>query len=320
VRARTIALTGGTSRASNLAVALLDPPAGASVVVDATTYPSCLHPWLPPVRAGLKVRRAASGLAGLGASPADVAALLDDRSVAVSVSHVAPDTGLRHDLRALADVAHAAGAVLIADIAQSAGVVPLDLVGDGVDLAAGTAMKWLLGPPGIGYLYVSESLLARTGAPHVGYAHARLDPDDGERVLLDPDARRHELGLPPLLAMPGFAAGLEVVEEVGVPTIQAHVAGLVERLMAGLRHLGLRFTTPNDPWLRAGLVVVPAREPSRVAACLRDRGVDVWGSDKRRLIRMDPHVFNDAADIDRCLESLDACRGTGDLSTGWGGS
>ena len=231
----------------------------------------------------------------------------------MSVSHVAPETGLRHDLRALAEVAHAAGAVLIADIAQSAGIVPLDLIGDGVDLAAGTAMKWLLGPPGIGYLYVSESLLARTGAPHVGYAHARLDPDDGEHVLLDPDARRHELGLPPLLTMPGFAAALEVVEEIGVPTIQAHVEGLVERLMAGLDQLGLRVITPTDPRLRAGIVAVPAREPSRVAACLRDRGVDVWGSDKRRLLRMDPHVFNDTADIDRCLEALAACQATGDL-------
>jgi selenocysteine lyase/cysteine desulfurase len=289
-------------------VALLDPPAGANVVVDATTYPSCLYPWLAPVRTGLEVRRAASGLAGLGAGAADVEARLDDRTVAVSVSHVAPETGFRHDLRALAEVAHAAGAVLVADIAQSAGIVPLDLVGDGVDLAAGTAMKWLLGPPGIGYLYVSESLLARTGAPHVGYAHARLDPDDGEHVLLDPDARRHELGLPSLLVMPGFAAALEVIEEVGVPAIQAHVGHLVERLMAGLDQLGLRVITPTDPRLRAGIVAMPAREPSRVAAYLRDRRVDVWGPDKRGLIRMDPHAFNDTADIDRCVDALAACQ------------
>ena len=316
VPARTIALTDGTSRACNLAVALLDPPPGGNVVVDATTYPSCLYPWLRPVRSGLEVRRAASGRAGLGASPQDVAACLDGRTVAVSVSHVAPETGLRHDLRALADVAHAAGAVLIVDIAQSAGVVPLDLVADGIDLAAGTAMKWLLGPPGIGFLYVSESLLARTGAPQVGYAHASLDPDDDEHVLFDADARRHELGLAPLLTMPGFAAALEIVEEAGVPAIQAHVEELVDQLLAGLTRLRLPVITPTDAALRAGLVAVAARDPSGVAAFLRDRGVDVWGSDKRGLIRMDPHLFNDATDIERCLEALEACQGMIDPSTG----
>ncbi len=309
VPSRTIALTDGTSRACNLAVALLDPPAGANVVVDATTYPSCLYPWLPPVRTGLEVRRAASGLAGLGAGAADVEARLDDRTVAVSVSHVAPETGFRHDLRALAEVAHAAGAVLVADIAQSAGIVPLDLVGDGVDLAAGTAMKWLLGPPGIGYLYVSESLLARTGAPHVGYAHARLDPDDGEHVLLDPDARRHELGLPSLLVMPGFAAALEVIEEVGVPAIQAHVGGSRRTTHGRPRPARpARHHADRSPAPRGGSSAVPAREPSRVAAYLRDRRVDVWGSDKRGLIRIDPHAFNDTADIDRCIDALAACQ------------
>jgi selenocysteine lyase/cysteine desulfurase len=307
VPARTLALTDSTSRACNLAVALLDPPPGANVVVDATTYPSCLYPWLRPVRPGLEVRRAANGRAGSGASPEDVAICLDERSVAVSISHVAPETGLRHDLRSLAEVAHAGGAALIVDVAQSAGVVPLDLAADGVDLAAGTAMKWLLGPPGIGFLYVSEALLARTGAPQVGYAHARLAADGGQ-VLLGPDARRHELGIPPLLTMPGFAAALDIVDEVGVRVIQAHVAELVEQLMEGLGRLGLAVITPTDAALRAGIVALPGREPSRVAGVLRDRGVDVWGSDKRELIRVDVHLFNDGGDIERCLRALADCR------------
>jgi selenocysteine lyase/cysteine desulfurase len=305
---RTLALTDGTTRACNLAVELLRPEAGSNVVVDATTYPSCLYPWLPPIRPDVEIRRApsSSANAGLAAGASGVAALMDGRTMAVVVSHVAPETGVRHDLRAMADSAHAGGAVLIADIAQSAGVLPLDLDADGVDLAAGTAMKWLLGPPGIGYLYVSEALLTRTAAPQAGYIGARLDPDGSDRLLLDPDARRHELGMPPLLTMPGFAAGLELIEEAGVSVIAAHVEELVERCLAGLARRGLRVTTPSDPALRAGLVVVPAREPSRVAAYLRDRGVDVWGSDRRGLIRIDPHLFDDGADIDRCLDALDA--------------
>jgi len=302
---RTIAITDNTSRACNLAVALLDPSAGANVVVDATTYPSCLYPWLPPLRAGIEVRRAPSGRAGLAASLTDLTPLVDDRTVAISVTHVDPNTGVRHELQPLADLAHVHGAVLIADIAQSAGVIPIDVRVEGIDLAMGTAMKWLLGPPGIGYLYVSSELLARTGAPQAGYVGSELDPADEQRVRIHPDARRHELGLPNMLGLPGFVAGLELVEEAEVTAIAAHVELLVDRCLTGLAALGLPSTTPTSPALRAGLVVVPADDPMHLHTFLRDRKIDVWGSERRRIIRIDPYFFNDAHDIDRCLNALE---------------
>jgi selenocysteine lyase/cysteine desulfurase len=202
-------------------------------------------------------------------------------------------------------VAHARGAVLVVDIAQSAGIVPLDLMAERVDLAAGTAMKWLLGPPGIGFLYVSEEMLARTAAPQAGYLNARLHETDTGCVVLDADARRHELGMPPLLALPGFAASLELIEEAGVAAIEAHVAHLVSRCLDGLERLGLRVTTPAGSDLRAGLIVVPASDPAGLTGYLRQRRIDVWGSPKRHLFRIDPHLFNDTADIDRCLEGIE---------------
>jgi selenocysteine lyase/cysteine desulfurase len=301
-----IAIVDNTSRASNLAVALVDARPGDNVVVDATTYPSSLYPWLPPVREGIEVRHAGSGRAGLAASLEDVAPLVDGRTRAISVSHVDPLTGVRHELRPLADVAHAHAAALIVDIAQSAGVVPLDLAAEGVDLAAGTAMKWLLGPPGIGYLYVSPEFLAQTGAPQVGYLGSRVDPSDPARLRLEPDARRHELGLPNLLGMPGFAAGLELVEEAGVETVEAHVAGLVGRCLAGLEALGLHPTTPSDRAMRAGLAALRVTDPMAIHAFLRQSRIDVWGYEEASLIRIDPHLFNDEDDIDRCLEALAA--------------
>ena len=94
-----------------------------------------------PRRAGVEVRRASSGRAGLAASVDELAALVDDRTVAVSISHVERETGVRHDLRPIADLAHEHGAVLIVDLAQSAGVLPIDVARDGIDLASGTAMK-----------------------------------------------------------------------------------------------------------------------------------------------------------------------------------
>jgi selenocysteine lyase/cysteine desulfurase len=302
----TIAIVDGASRASNIAVGLLDARPGSNVVVDATTYPSSLYPWMVPGRDGVEVRRAANGPTGLAAGIGDLERLVDDGTVAVCVTHVHPHTGFRHDLRPIADLAHAHGAVIVADISQSAGVIPIDLAADGIDLAMGTAMKWLMGPPGIGFLCESADLLARTCAPQVGYLGAELDPADRTRLRLRPDARRHELGLPSLLGMPGWRTGLDIVLEAGVPAIHRHVEALVERCLDGLDDLGLVVTTPRERSSRAGLVSIPATSPLELRAFLRERGVDLWGFPRGSLIRADAGMFNDAHDIDRLLDGLAA--------------
>jgi len=302
----TIAIVDGASRASNIAVGLLDAPPGSNVVVDATTYPSSLYPWMLRAEAGVEVRSAPSDRAGMGSAIRDLERLVDERTVAVSVTHVHPHTGFRHDLRPIADLAHAHGAVLIVDVSQSAGVVPIDMAAEGIDLAAGTAVKWLMGPPGIGFLYESAELLSRTGAPHVGYMGAELDASDPASLRIRPDARRHELGLPSLLGMPGWRAGLDLVLEAGVPAIFRHVEALVDRCLAGLDDIGLAVTTPRERARRAGLVSIPARTPLELRAFLRERGVDVWGFPRGSLIRADAALFNDGQDIDRFLDGLSA--------------
>jgi selenocysteine lyase/cysteine desulfurase len=304
----SIAIVDGTSRASNLAVALLAAPPESNVVIDATTYPSSLYPWLLPERSHVELRRAPSGRAGLAASPSDIERLVDRRTIAVSVTHVDPNSGVRQDLRPIADIAHAQGAMLIVDVAQSAGAIPVDAVADGIDLAVGTAMKWLLGPPGIGYLFVTPSLLDRSGAPQVGYMGADLLPGDRPQLHLTSDARRHELGVPNLLGMPGFRAGLDLILETGVDEIATHVEMLVSRCIAGLTDLDLRVTTPAERGLRAGLVVVPAQDPLRLQGFLRSRGVDVWGWEPGGFIRADFHLFNTDGDVDQFLQGLDQYR------------
>ena len=113
-----------------------------------------------------------SGRAGLAASPSDIARLVDRRTIAVTITHVDPNSGVRQDLRPIADIAHAHGAMLIVDVAQSAGVIPVDPVADGIDVAVGTAMKWLLGPPGdripIRDAVPARALRCATGRLHGG--------------------------------------------------------------------------------------------------------------------------------------------------------
>src|SRR5262249_50846202 len=135
-----LAIVDSTSRANNLAVQMIEAPPGSNVVVDSTTYPSALLPWLLRAKVQVEVRRVEreEGVLLLDS----FRRLVDDLTVALSVSHVCRSTGFRHDLRALARLARARDAVLLVDAAQSVGVVPIDVKRDGVDVLTFGAMKW----------------------------------------------------------------------------------------------------------------------------------------------------------------------------------
>ena len=190
---------------------------------------------------------------------------IDADTVAVCMTHVAPFTGRRHDLRAIADAAHAHGAMLLVDAAQSTGIVPIDVARDGVDALVTTAMKWLLGPPGIGFLYLSPDLLAHAPTLDVGYLG--LDAPLGEwppnaMPAVMADARRYELGLPNLPGVFAARAGIDLLLEVGVDRLFAHAEGLATRCIDGLIERGADVVTPRDPAQRASVVVARHRRPA----------------------------------------------------------
>jgi selenocysteine lyase/cysteine desulfurase len=95
----------------------------------------------------------------------DVEKAVDDKTVAVAVSHVEYANGFRNDLKALSQIAHEHGAYLIVDAIQSAGAIPIDVKKDDVDFLATACYKWLLSPPGAGYLYVKEELIEKFERP-----------------------------------------------------------------------------------------------------------------------------------------------------------
>ena len=299
--AATIAITDNTCRAANIAIRILAERPG-NVVVDSGTYPSSAYPWY--ARGDREVRFVATD--GVEDAAGAIAQRVDADTVAVCITHVAPFTGRRHDMRAIADATHAHGAHLLVDAAQSTGVVPIDVARDGIDALVTTAMKWMLGPPGIGFLYLSPELLA--GAPTLDVGYLGLDAPLGEWPpdAMPPvvaDARRYELGLPSLPGVFAARAGIELLLEVGIDRLNGHVEGLVSRCIDGLGERGADVLTPSDPAQRAGVIGVRHADPQRVFDECHRRSVDIGAIGA---VRVDPHGFNTAADIDRFLECYDA--------------
>jgi len=297
-----IALTDNTSRAANLAVRILEARPKGNVVIDDSTYPSSNYPW----RAHSQVEVRHVSPVGVEYAANAFARYVDNETVAVCVSHVAPFSGKRHNLLELGRLAHAHGAVLMVDAAQSTGVLPIDVRGEGIDVLVTTGMKWLLGPPGIGYLFVARELLKDAPVLDVGYVGLDVDAGGWSVDRLPPvssEARRYELGLPALPALAASRAGIDLIQSVGTHQIAAHVERLVTRCIGGLGERGADVVTPTDPGSRAGVIVCNCSRPDELFGICRNEGVDIGVIP--HAIRVDPHGFNNLEDIERFLDCYD---------------
>jgi len=139
----------------------------------------------------------------------DVEKAVDDNTVAVAISHVEYVNGFRHNMRALSEIAHEHGAYLIVDAIQSAGAMQIDAKRDDVDFLASACYKWLLSPPGAGYLYVKDELIEKFEPPFVGWASVKdevfetIDFWDIWSLKLSETASRFEVGSPSFISLTG---------------------------------------------------------------------------------------------------------------------
>ncbi len=177
--------------------------------------------------------------------PADMARAIDGNTRLVSVALVNNINGFLHDIRPIADAAHAHGAYVYADIIQAAGCTPIDVRAMGIDAAACSAYKWLMGDFGFGLLYVREDLQGTVIRPtRYGLRQVRETPDGFEPR---PGAAMYE-GTTSLSSVGGLVAreGLRYVTKLGVDQVRAHAKRLTDRLQKEMPTLGFAALTPRD--------------------------------------------------------------------------
>jgi len=300
-----IALVENTSMGLNIAANVLSYLRGSKIVTTDLEYPSVVYPWL---RKGLDVKvdyvKTVDGKILLE----DVEKAVDDKTVAVAVSHVEYANGFRHDLRALSDIAHEHGAYLIVDAIQSVGTIPIDVKKDGVDFLATACYKWLLSPPGTGYLYVKGELIEKFEPPFVGWASVKqeifetVDFWDIWSLRLSDTASRFEVGSPGFISFIGTMEALKLLLEFGVENVQRRILKLTDRLIEVAKDLGLKLQTPEEPQCRAGIVNFKIDKPKELAETLRQKGI--VASARARGLRVSPHFYNTEEEIDKLMEEI----------------
>ena len=182
---------------------------------------------------------------------------IDDRTALVCCTALSFRTGHRHDVPAIAEAAHAHGAIVLADSYQAVGAVDLDVRSLGADVVTGGTVKYLLGTAGLGFMWVRGSLLEALLPTQTGWF---ADEDIFAMSIADysphASARRFDSGTPPVPNLYAGVAGMSIVAETSVPAIETHVRELNTLLIERLDDIGATVVTPTDPDLRGPLVCV----------------------------------------------------------------
>ncbi len=309
-RPHEIAVVMSTMAGENMvAEALQLEASGGNVVTDELHYHGGLHLYHELAKSGrLEVRVVKQK--DWRTSPAGFERLVDRKTRLIAITLVSNINGHLADARALSDLAHAHGALLYADIIQAAGCIPVDVRKLGIDFAAAGSYKWLMGPAGMGFLYVKEELLDRLHVPHHGDGqyldfvyHFFPNSPPGTRPFSftrKPGAARFEPGQLPFAAMAAQAEALRLLRETGVGRIQAHSQPLTRRVCREVAALGYPCITPPDS--PAPIAAFLAERPEALAARMKKARIEV--KIKWKQLRVSPSIFNNGTDVDRLLEAL----------------
>jgi selenocysteine lyase/cysteine desulfurase len=304
VDADGVALVPATSYGLAVAATNLTAAPGQRVLVLAEDYPSNYYTWQRFARRTGATLAAVARTDGQAWAEALLEAL-DERTAVVAVLAVHWTDGALVDLDAVAARAREVGAAVVVDASQALGAMPLDLAAARPDFLVSVGYKWLLGPFGLGYLYVAPE--HRDGVPLEENWISRLGSQDFARLVdsqdrYQPGARRFDVGQRTHFeTTPMAIAALRQLLDWEVPRVAATLRQTTDRIEEQVRGLGLGLTSPDrGPHLMGIRLPAPARQ--RVAAALTRAGVfaGVRGSS----LRVSPHLWTTGEDVGRLVAAL----------------
>ena len=291
-----IAFLSSTTEGENLVVHSLDFKAGDNVVYDDLVYPStpAIYQRLADTK-GVQIRVVRSRD---GAAPVEAfQKLVDGRTRLISVAWINNNSGYRHDMKALAALAHANGAYLYSDAVQFMGTGPCDIRAEGVDFCTSGTYKWLMAGFGVAAFYVRRELLDRIHSANVGWRSP--SPNTKQPTT----ARKYEYATLAFGDLYELAASLEYLQRIGLDKIEARSQGLAKRFWNGLAERKIQIATPANT--RSPIVSFyirkPAAEAEKIIAAEKVK-VSFQAVAPLTRVRVAFAFFNNEADVDRMLE------------------
>jgi selenocysteine lyase/cysteine desulfurase len=276
-----------------------------TIVLSDREFPANVYPWLALRERGFRIQFVPATAAGNPDEDALVAALEQDDVVAFSCSFVQFSTGFRCDLARFGRICQERGILFVVDAIQGLGAVPLNVHACRIDVLAAGGQKWLCSPWGTGFAFVRAELASRFEPYLPGWLAFHASRDFTRLVEYDltyrTDAQRFEVGSQPFQSCTAFASSLELMLELGIENIYQHNRALQDTIIEWACARG-DVQVVSDQRARSGILCLRPRNAEAVHAVLLDAGVTC--AYREGSIRLSPHFYNDASEVQRLLDTL----------------
>lgn len=305
VRSEQVAFMRNTSDALSSVANGLRWQADDNLVTFSKEFPSNMYPWLR-IRdtLGVEVRicEERNGRIDLD----ELTGLIDGRTRLVAISHVQYVSGFRTDLERLGRAVRQHDALLVVDVIQSLGVIPIDADGELIDVAAAAGHKWLLTPEGIGLLYLSDRARARIEPTLVGWISVP-NPEDYNNFSQGWNAGTlpWESGTAPSALFYGLETSLKLLAETGVDRIAKYLEDLTDHLCDRLANSTYEVVSSRVTGEKSQVVCIRSKEgrsPMSLYGHLKNRNIITAPRGDR--LRISPHLYNTPKEIDALVDSL----------------
>ncbi len=275
---------------------------GDNVVLPEYEHWNNYFPWLNLEKLGVEVRLVKVDPTHRF-TPESFETLVDHRTRVVAVAAVRYNSGFRPNLNMISKIAHDKGALFVVDAAQAAGMIPIDVIKEKIDIMAGCGFKWLLGMHGTGFLYVSKRVIDHVDPILPGMFAAKQQ--HGELIFHN-DSRKFETGTIAYSLFYSWNAGLQLVKDIGVFNIYDRVLALTTYLINGLVEKNYKIVTPTKNESERSAIVHFNTGSIQSTKLLYDQLtckrflVTLQGDN----IRVSPNFFNTNDDIDAFLANI----------------
>ncbi|GCE13146.1 aminotransferase class V-fold PLP-dependent enzyme [Tengunoibacter tsumagoiensis] len=301
-----VAIAPNVSTALSVISSALDYQTRTNVVLSALDFPTLAYQWLAKERQGLTCRFVESP-DQIYVSPELFTPLVDSQTALIATSRVCDTSGYIQDIRAVADIAHKHGAFILVDDYQGTGQIPINVNALDIDFLVTGSLKWLLGGPGLAFVYIREGLIPHVEPVVAGWFGQRNQFQfQAQTFEWRPDAARVELGTPAMAAVYAANGGLDIVLEASVESIGERSRYLTNDLIARAREHGWTVRAPHEPELRSSIVGLEFEDPEELVKELRARSI--MTDARPGILRISPYFYNtieeNAVVIDALAEIL----------------
>ena len=289
----------------------LDYGTGKSrVVVESLQFPNVLYVWERHRDLGAELVLVPSD-DGMTIPTERFLDAIDERTAIVPLSHGIYVSGALQDVAAITRRAHEVGALVMVDVYQTAGAVPIDVAAWDVDIVVGGSHKWLCGGPGAAFMWMKPELRERLRPRTTGWmGHADPFAFEPPPIRYATDHRHFLAGTPSIPAYYLARAAYENLHAIGVPTIRRHNLALCQRIIDRALAAGLKVHSPLEHDKRTGFVAVdfPGSEAASRALIAEHVKLD-WRPNCG--LRLGPHFYNTAEEVERLMDRVVALAGRG---------